>query len=186
VDHFEIASEAGLPIRDEIRSQLLEPFITAMRTALAEMAGAAAVARAATRTQRPPAWGDLSIVVRLTSATDGFLVLSFPQRTAAALTEQVLTGEVKEIDGDLIGDCVGEIANVVAGQAKTLLGGTPYHFSFSVSQVVNGCAPELEPHAGRDWLVVVFGTDVGEIAMQLLLHGPESTTVTTSPPQDMR
>jgi chemotaxis protein CheX len=179
VDHFEIAPGAGHPIGDEVRSHLLEPFIAATRATLAEMAGTEVVVRTAARTDQSQALGDVSAVVRLTSATEGYLVLGFPQRTAAALTERILTGVLKEIDEDLICDCVGEIANVVAGQAKSLLAGTPYHFSFSLPRVVVGCPPELGTHPNRECLVVAFGTDLGEIALQLLSLWQESTTDTT-------
>jgi chemotaxis protein CheX len=167
LDHLEIAPEAGHPISDEVRFGLLEPFIAATRATLAEMAGTEVVVRAAAGADLFQVLGDVSAVVRLTSATDGYLVLGFPQRTAAALAERVFRGVVTEIDEDLINDCVGEIANVVAGQAKSLLATTPYHFSFSLPRVVIGGAPELGPHPGRDCLVVAFGTDMGEIALQL-------------------
>jgi CheY-specific phosphatase CheX len=36
---------------------------------------------------------------------------------------------------DLIDDVAGEFANVIAGQAKTILKGTPYHFSMSTPVV---------------------------------------------------
>jgi chemotaxis protein CheX len=89
----------------------------------------------------------------------------------------MLTGVMKRIEDDLVWDCVAEIANVIAGQAKALLAGTPHHFSFSLPRVVTGGAPELGPHSGRGCLVVALGTDLGEIDMQLLYR--ESTTVTT-------
>jgi len=167
VDHFEIAPGAGQPIGDELRSRLLEPFIAATRAALAEMAGTEVIVRAAVQTGLSQALGDVSAVVRLTSATNSYLVLGFPKRTAATLAERVLDHVLKAIDDDLICDCMGEIANVVAGQAKTLLAGTPYQFSFSLPRVVIGTASELVPSPGQDYLAVVFDTDLGEIAMQL-------------------
>jgi CheY-specific phosphatase CheX len=65
-----------------------------------------------------------TVVLGIKPATEGLLVLSFPDRTAAAITERVLADAKEEIDETLVRDCVGEIANVIAGQAKTLLAGT--------------------------------------------------------------
>jgi chemotaxis protein CheX len=169
MDQFEIAPGDGQPIGDEACSQLVEPFIAAAQATLAEMGGTDVVVRAAVRTRRSQApAGDVAAVVRLTFTTEGYLVLAFSQRTAAALAGRVFSGVLKEIGEDLVCDCVGEIANVVAGQAKALLAGTPYHFTFSVPRVVIGGAPELGPHQGRDCLFVAFDSDLGEIAMQLL------------------
>jgi chemotaxis protein CheX len=174
---MEIAPGTGQPINEATHSQFLEPFIAATRAALAEMAGTAVTVRTAVRTDSPQALGDVSAVVQLTSATPGYLILGFPRRTAAALAKRILTGVVKSMDEDLVRDCMGEIANVISGQAKALLAGTPQHFSFSLPRVVIGGAPELGSDPGRDCLVVALGTDLGEIALQLLC--PKSTTVTS-------
>src|SRR5262249_13202885 len=132
--------------------------------------------RAAVRTALPPALRDVSAVVRLRSATEGYLALGFPQQTAAALAQRMLSGVLKEIDAALIRDCVGEIANVVAGQAKALLAGTPYQFPFSLPGVVGGGAPDLGSNPDGECLVVVFGRDLGEFAMQLFFWEPAPAT----------
>jgi chemotaxis protein CheX len=166
--HPGIASEAGQPIDDETHCPLLEPFIAGTQAALTEMAGAEVIVRTAVRTGLCPAPDDVSAVVQIASATWGFLVLSFPQRTAAALVKRILAGAQQEIDANLICDGVGEIANVVAGQAKALLAGTPHHFTFSLPQVVIGASPKLAAQTGHDCWVVSFSTELGEFALRLL------------------
>ncbi len=147
---------------------LLVPFIAATRTALGEMAGTEVVVRAAFQKSMHRVLGDLAAVLELKSATEGPLVLSFPHRTAAALAGRILAGVTQEVDEPLIRDCVGEIANVVAGQAKALLAGGPYRFAFSIPQVVV-VAKECPPQQGLDCLVVAFSSDRGEFALQLFL-----------------
>jgi chemotaxis protein CheX len=169
LDLFEIAGAGAQPVVGEVRDKLLEPFITAACTALGEMAGTEVIARAVYRKTLPPALGDIAAVVELLSAREGFLVLSFPKQTAAALAGRILAGVTKEVDEDLICDCMGEIANVVAGQAKALLADTPYRFTFSLPKVVVG-GREFDPKQGQDYLVVVFSSDLGEFAMQLVLE----------------
>jgi chemotaxis protein CheX len=164
---FAAAIEGTVPIVGAIRELLLEPFIEATRTALSEMAGTEVVVRSVYRQSMYQALGELAAVVRLRSTTEGSLVLAFPQRTAAALAGRILAGIAQELDESLIRDCVGEIANVVAGQAKTMLAGGPYRFTFSVPQVaVTG--NDLPPQQDVDCLVVAFGSDQGELALQLL------------------
>ena len=167
LDPSEIAG--AQPVAGEIRDTLLEPFITATCVALGEMASTEVVVRAVYQKTVPHALGDIAAVLELLSAREGFLVLSFPERTAAALAGRILAGVAEEVDADLIRDCVGEIANVVAGQAKALLAGTPYRFAFSLPKVVVG-GPEFRPKQGQDCLVVAFNSDLGEFAMQLVLE----------------
>ena len=132
------------------------------------MAGADVVARAVYRQTLDTALGDLSVVVGLASATMEFLVLSFPERTAAALAGRMLAGVTEKLDEGLIRDCVGEIANVVCGQAKAMLAGTLHQFVFSMPKVVAG-ANESQPRQDLDCLVVVFSSDRGEFTMRVFL-----------------
>jgi chemotaxis protein CheX len=169
VNMSEIVAEGAQPIDEVHRDDLLGPFITATCTALSEMAGAEAVVRAVYQQAPQHTLGDIAAVVGLTSATERFLVLSFPQRTAAALAGRILAGAAQEVDEDLIKDCVGEIANVVAGQAKAMLAGGPYQFAFSIPQVV-GDASQCLPQQGLDCLVVDFSSDHGEFALQLIIR----------------
>jgi chemotaxis protein CheX len=160
--------ESPQPVRGEIRDKLLEPFITAAGTALREMTGVEVLVQTVYQKTLPHALGDLAAVIHLGSANEGSLVLGFPQWTAAALAGRILTGATEEVDENLIRDCVGEIANVVAGQAKALLADTLYRLAFSLPQVVVS-AQEFRPPPGLDALVVAFCTDQGEFTLQLFL-----------------
>jgi len=164
----EIAAEGAQPVSAEIRDRLLEPFITATRAALGEMANTEVVVRTVCRNPGPHALSDISVVLRLTSATEGTLVLTFPEQTAAALARRILAGVSAEVDEQLIRDCVGEIGNVVAGQAKALLAGTPYHFAFSLPRIVAG-VDDLQPAPGLDCLAVAFNSEQGEFTLRMFL-----------------
>jgi chemotaxis protein CheX len=166
VNMTETIAQGGQSVSAEIRETLLGPFIAATRTALAEMASVDVVARTVCQNSSPPAAGDISAVLQLTSATDEWLVLSFPERTAATLARRMLTGVTPEVDDQLIRDCVAEIGNVVAGQAKALLAATPFHFAFSVPKVMVG-VNDFQYVAGLDYLVVAFDGVPGEFTLRL-------------------
>ncbi|HJZ91238.1 MAG TPA: chemotaxis protein CheX [Gemmataceae bacterium] len=143
--------------------KLVEAFTAAVPFALREMAGVEAVAtkaRPATAADEP---ADLSAVVPLvTPGGDGLLILSLPERTATGLTRRVLAGSVDEVDADMVRDCVGELANVMAGQAKALLVGSPSHFVLSTPKIWTG---GLVAGGGR-W-VILFESDAGDFAVHL-------------------
>jgi len=172
LETFETVSEGESPVVGEIH--LLEPFIAATRAAVGEMVGGEIGVRKMVRTVVHHAFGDIAAVIGLskkgdvTAASPGSLALSFPQRTAAALAQRILTGTTIEMDQKLINDCMGEIANVVAGQAKALLAETRYQFVFALPPTVVD-AREFQPQPGLDCLLVGFTTDHGEFAMQLSL-----------------
>jgi chemotaxis protein CheX len=168
LDSFEIASGGTQPVLGAVRDKLLEPFIAATCAALGEMASTEVVVRAVYQETHHHPLGELAAVLELRSTTEGALVLSFPRRTAAALAGRILAGVTEEVDEPLVRDCVGEIANVVAGQAKAMLAGTPYRFAFSMPKGVAG-AQEFLPQPGLDCLVVAFSSEQGEFALQLFL-----------------
>jgi chemotaxis protein CheX len=161
----------GQPVTAEVREGLVEPFIAATSAALAEMAGTEVAVGEVYQTTHAPSLGDLAARVELLSTPQRTLVLHFPEQTAAALAGRFLAGAAGEVNEPLVRDCVGEMANVVAGQAKTLLADTPYQFTFSLPRVMAGAGAELPASPGRDCVIVRFGTEAGPFALQLFLHG---------------
>ena len=161
---------AARPVSQQDRDQVVEPFSAAACLALREFAGTEASVRAAYRQTPAPTLDDLTAVIRLTSAAAGALAVSCPRPTAAALAGRILTGVTQEPDEALVRDCLGELANVVAGQAKALLAGMPYHFTYSPPLVGPGADLELLPNPESDCLVIAFATDVGDLVLRLYLN----------------
>ena len=165
-------TEGSEPVVGEIRDQLAEPFIAATTAALAEMAGTDVFPSAVVREKPPRAWGDLAAVIRLASEREECLVLSFPTATAERLpgASRMLADSAESWSDDLIPDCMGEVANVVAGQAKSALAGTPYQFTFSLPKVLVGSGLENRRNLGQDCVAVAFRSELGEFVLQVFLR----------------
>jgi chemotaxis protein CheX len=157
------------PVSPEVREQLVEPFISAASMTLAELAQTELAVRSVYRTALPRTLGDISAVLGLTAEGGELLVLSFPAQTAAALAGRVLAEVTQEPDDDLVRDCMGELANVIAGQAKTLLAETPYQLLLATPRVLSGPGLEVASRPDIESLVVVFGSDAGDFALQICL-----------------
>lgn len=149
----------------------LESFISAAQVALAEMAGTEVAVQEVYQATLDNLWGDVCAIVSIKSATEGLFILSFPEKTAAALAERVLADAKAAITENLIQDCVGEVANVIAGQAKTLLTGSPHQFTFSLPRVVSGNVSQSHSEPSRGCLVAVFQSDLGEFRLHLSVEG---------------
>jgi chemotaxis protein CheX len=164
----EIADKGAEPVSAEIREKLLNPFIAATGAALGEMASTGVVVRTVSRGPGRHPSGNVCAELRFTSGIEGSLILIFPEGTAVALAKRMLAGVSTEVDAQLIRDCMGEIGNVVAGQAKALLAATPYHFTFSLPRVTDVEDFQLPPLP--NCLVVAFNCDLGEFALELFLR----------------
>ena len=143
--------------------ELVEAFSSAVPFALREMAGVEAVVRDARPATRTDSSDELSAVIRLTTATGvGWLTLNLPEPTAKELARRVLKETTDQVSAEMIRDCVGEVANVVAGQAKALLVGRPEHFTLSTPTVWASGPTD----ASGGWLIR-FDSDAGPFAVHL-------------------
>ena len=142
--------------------ELVEAFAEAVPFALREMVGVEAVARGSRPATAADNAADVSAVVRLAAADgESRLIVCFPEQTAAELARRVFAGIVMEVTADLVRDCVGEVANVVAGQAKVLLVGKPAHFTLATPTVHDG---PVDSDGG--W-VIRFESDAGAFGVRL-------------------
>jgi len=164
------------PVPPEVREQLLEPFIAGANLTLTELAQIEPAVRSTYRTSHPRTLGDISAVLGLTAEGGEVLVLSFPTATAAALAGRVLAEATQAPDDDLVRDCMGELANVIAGQAKTLLAETPYQLLLGTPRILSGPGLEVGSRPDIEGLVLVFGSAVGDFALQVCLkrRGPDA------------
>jgi chemotaxis protein CheX len=156
------------PIAADIYEQLLGPIIVGFETALRDVAMTEAALRQTYQMRSHRFSGDLVARLELSSATTECLALGVIAETAAALARRVLSETELNPDDALIRDCVGEIANVAAGQAKALLHGTPHQFTFGTPRIAS--AAELVVTDMEVYLVAVMATDVGEVVVQVGLR----------------
>src|SRR5262249_27972559 len=115
----------------DVSSQPMESYINAATLALGEMAGAQVFVRESSPDKYAQSESDVVALVELEAATAQMLILRFSRQTATAFAQRILDNANVELGDSLVQDCVGEIANVIAGQAKTLLAGTPHQMTFS-------------------------------------------------------
>lgn len=156
------------PIDDALRARVLASFVTGVEVALRDVSRTEAVEFTAFQRATRRILGDWGVLIELNSATESALALGFPQSTATALAQRMLADTPANVDEALIRDCAGELANVVAGQAKAFLAETPDRFTFSPPRFVP-CNQDLPIGATRTCLVVVFSTDVGSFTLQLFV-----------------
>ncbi len=157
------------PVMEELREQLLDPFVSATRHTLKEMAGAEVGIHSIYRKQGYRIFGDYSALVSLTADTEGTLVLSFPKETSHEIGRRLLAALQTEVTEELVQSCLGELCNIIVGQAKGQLADTHYRFSMSTPTVVSGKNHEIRYKPGLPCLVASFTGEVGDFALQLCM-----------------
>ncbi len=109
---------------------------------------------------------DVSGIIGLSGGAQGSIAISFPKRLALQLVSKMLGMEVKVMGSDVT-DGIGEIANIIAGNAKQHLNGLD--LSISLPNVVVGKDHVLATQKSIPTLVVPFASDMGEFTMEVSL-----------------
>lgn len=109
---------------------VLEAFASAAVTALGELVQTEAFYEEVTDALARIPDGYFLAFMSLQRALPGTLALVLPAETARGLAQRYLPPGSDSAD-ELLKDLAGEFANLIAGQAKTMLKGTPYHFHLS-------------------------------------------------------
>ncbi|MBN2712916.1 MAG: chemotaxis protein CheX [Planctomycetes bacterium] len=113
--------------------------------------------------------GDVSGVMGLSGSATGSVVVSLPERLACIVVGRMLGEEPSSSLTPDVCDAVGELINMISGQAKASLVKTKYHFSISIPSVVSGPGHEISHRKGTPNIVVLFEADAQEFAIQVCL-----------------
>lgn len=108
-------------------------------------------------------FGDISGVVGISGKMCGTSSVSLPAEFAVDVIGDMMGDEVSGGIGDMVvHDGVGEIINMVAGGAKTVLGTTPLKFQCTLPTIISGRGHELYHRGDTTSVSMIFETDRGE------------------------
>jgi chemotaxis protein CheX len=110
---------------------------------------------------------DISGVIGLTGDAQGVIAMSFPGKVAMQVVSDLIGSPITEIGPDLT-DGIGEIVNIVAGNAKQYL--TDFNLSISLPNVVIGEGHRIAVPTGVPTIVVPIAGGPGEFAMEIALR----------------
>lgn len=152
----ELAKQTNLP------AEVIEAFSSATVTALSELAQCEALP-VSPSVHAEMAGPCVVAVMQLLRATPGSLALVMSVDTAEQLTARYLPKDTA-LTEELVNDVLGEFVNVIAGQAKTFLKGTPYHFLLSLPVVTRSAIEVKQPG-----MVATFEFDSGKLQLVISL-----------------
>lgn len=108
-------------------------------------------------------FGDVTGFIGVSGKLCGTAAISMPGPLAVECIGAMMNEEIAEGWADMaVHDGVGEIINMIAGQAKTTLGNTPYRFEITLPIIVSGRGHELYHKQGTTSVSVIFSTEKGE------------------------
>ncbi|MBN2533260.1 MAG: chemotaxis protein CheX [Spirochaetales bacterium] len=120
------------------------------------------------RKEEPHKW-DISAIIGIAGEARGAVVLSFSKFLATYLTSILVDREVKEIDDDVV-DTLGEMVNIIAGNAKKGL--EEYMLVISLPSIVTGINHEIRWPGSRNISIIgiPFHSSCGEFTLSVGLE----------------
>jgi chemotaxis protein CheX len=113
---------------------------------------------------------DISGIIGLSGIAQGAIAISFPKVVALKAVSAMLGSEIKIIGPEMT-DGIGEIVNIIAGNAKQYL--SQYHLTISLPNVIVGKNHTVTPPSNTPSIVVPFNGVIGEFAMEVALKTPD-------------
>jgi len=117
---------------------LLEPFVNATTSVIQTMAGLTPKPGAPFTKEDEHAFGVVSGIIGLASDTlRGVMIISFDERSILKIASKMLFEEFHEVSADVI-DAVGELTNIIVGNAKREFSEKNYVFDMATPLMLKG------------------------------------------------
>ncbi len=145
--------------------ELAKPFIKAAVSVISTMAFITPRAGKPFVKKNSMAQGDVTGLVGLTGEKNGSVSLSFSRTCAVAIVKNMLGDDISDIMND-VKDAVGEITNMVSGQARAGLAEKGLVFQGSTPSVIMGDGHTISHMAKTPIMAIPFETDHGGFTIE--------------------
>ncbi len=144
----------------------INPFITAMMNTFKTMMNIDVKPGKPMLKSSPYPSYDISGIIGLSGSAQGSIAISFPKIIALKIVSKLIGAEIKVVGPELT-DGVGELANIVAGNAKQYL--TQFNLSISLPNVIIGKDHTIANQTGVPAIIIPFVCTLGDFAMEVSL-----------------
>lgn len=149
-----------------MESRFVEIFSSATKNVIEMMASLAVVPEATYEKATNAAFGVVTGVIGLAGeSTSGTLIISFDEPTVLLILSNMLGESVTEITDDVL-DAVGEISNMICGDAKRQLSEHNLIINMATPLVIAGKNVKMRDRITRKTTVIPFSTQAGKFVVE--------------------
>jgi chemotaxis protein CheX len=149
-----------------VRAQYINPFLKASINLFKEYLGLQAVAGKPHLLEDPQDLDAVSAIIGLAGDTRGAVVLSFSRETAIGIVSK-MAGQEYHVLGNEVLDGVGELINIIAGNAKQDL--LDFRIEISLPGVITGNSYKIRWPEGIPVVAIPFTTELGPFTVNVSL-----------------
>jgi chemotaxis protein CheX len=148
---------------------LVNPFIEATLHVLSSLAFTKASAGKPFLKKDQLASGDVSGIVGLSGEARGTISVSFSEQSILAIVGNMFGEPVQEINEE-VKDAVGEILNIVSGQARQKLEATGRNLKGAIPTVITGKNHTISHITRQPIVAIPFETDNGRFTIEVCIE----------------
>lgn len=146
-------------------AEMAKPFVQATKHVLSTMAMVDPVPGKPYVKKNNTAAGDVSAIVGLTGDKHGSISISFSKKCAVAIVKNMLGDDIQDIVQDAK-DAVGEITNMISGQARAGLAQLGLTMQASTPTVVFGDNHTISHVSSGPVVAIPFTTPQGDFTLE--------------------
>lgn len=151
----------------------INPFLYAVMHVLSTMANVDVTSGKPYINKKRIAQGDVTGIIGITGYASGTVSLTLTENAALTIVNNLLFENYTQLVEE-ISDAVGELTNMIAGQARTSLSEQGMSFQASTPSVVIGRGHQMEHVSSAPILAIPFKTDAGEdVIVEVCFSGAE-------------
>lgn len=122
-----------------------------------------------TQIEAHPLIDSISGVIGLAGTHKGVLAIHLPHRVAIAITGSFLGMDVEEINSD-VEDAVGELANMLGGNVKSILSEKGRDIDLSLPTTISGAQYDYQTNKDAEKIIIAFQCETGKFTIELQLE----------------
>ena len=112
---------------------------------------------------------DITSIIGMTGETSGSIIISFPATLACKIASNMLMEDIHEMN-QAVQDAIGEIGNIVVGDARRLLIQEGFQLNISIPTVVMGKGHVISRSGDVPCIAIPFKTEFGDFEVNVGLR----------------
>ncbi|WP_005037175.1 chemotaxis protein CheX [Holophaga foetida] len=112
---------------------------------------------------------DISAIIGLTGETSGSIIISMPEKLACKIAANMLMEDVPTMS-KAVEDAIGEIGNIVVGDARRSLIQDGFSLNISIPTVVIGSGHKISRSGDIPCIAIPFTTEFGDFEVNVGLR----------------
>ncbi|MBT3352444.1 MAG: chemotaxis protein CheX [Nitrospinaceae bacterium] len=149
-----------------MKAEFLNPFLQATVNVLSTMAMLSPKPGKPQIKETDVAVGDITGIIGLTGYSEGSLAVSFSESCALKIVENMIGEQFSEMNED-VADAVGELTNMISGDARSQLQKLGFDFTAAIPTVVRGKDHTIRHvSASGTTLMIPFSTEHGNFYIE--------------------